>query len=287
MPCITPYIATNKPQYSGAYHIPVRCGTCPDCLAHRRREWLFRLEIELNRATSAYFVTYTYDEEHVPEDKDTGYYILHYPDMQKYWKRVRKAQPDANIKHITVGEYGTIGKRPHYHSIVLNADEDILYDKWTAGMRQIDTCETKSMMYVLKYTDKQLDPYHNIKKTHWDLTVPKPFRRMSQNLGESFVLNTDGSLNKMGRKILKQEVYTVCLDDGTKMPLPRYYVKLVHGDTRKYKPPQRTKNVQKQFIKQELRYYQGAEIYEEALQRGKARFARHNHKVKSKPRKEL
>lgn len=90
--------------------IPVPCGKCPNCVARRISHWSFRLMQEEKQSTSAYFITYTYDTQHVPISKN-GFMELRKKDMQDYLKRLRKSQWNKGnvtpLKYYLAGEYGT------------------------------------------------------------------------------------------------------------------------------------------------------------------------------------
>ena len=58
------------------------------------------------------FLTLTYDDEHLPKGEK-----LEKEEMQKFWKRLRKAT-GTKIRYYMAGEYGTEGGRPHYHACV-------------------------------------------------------------------------------------------------------------------------------------------------------------------------
>lgn len=106
--------------------VELPCGHCDGCRIARSREWANRCMMELEYHDSAYFLTLTYDEEHVPRhwyaDPSTGEALqslsLEKRDMQLFWKRLRKAFPDDKIRYFMCGEYGSTTFRPHYHAIV-------------------------------------------------------------------------------------------------------------------------------------------------------------------------
>lgn len=106
--------------------VEIPCGKCEGCRIARSREWANRCMMELEYHDSAYFLTLTYDEEHVPRhwyaDPETGEAMqslsLEKRHMQLFWKRLRKAFPDDHIRYFMCGEYGSTTFRPHYHAIV-------------------------------------------------------------------------------------------------------------------------------------------------------------------------
>lgn len=110
------------------------CGQCIGCRLQRSREWANRCMMELQDHDSAYFVTLTYDNAHVPRsyypDPDTGEacenLTLRPDDFTKFMKRLRKAFPDDHIRYFMAGEYGSKTWRPHYHAIIYGLHLDDL-----------------------------------------------------------------------------------------------------------------------------------------------------------------
>lgn len=148
------------------------CGKCNFCLQSKRMDWSFRLSQELKRASTAKFVTMTYDEPNLPwkdyvDDAGECHTVptLNKSDVQLYQKRLRKAhseaweednfpQPPPAVRYYTVGEYGTKTLRPHYHSILFNVHPKILSrlpDIWQKGNVQVGTVSPASIHYVTKY----------------------------------------------------------------------------------------------------------------------------------------
>ncbi len=61
------------------------------------------------------FVTYTYDDEHLPENG-----TLVKKDWQDFAKRHRKQR--GRFRYFMCGEYGEEGQRPHYHACIFGDD---------------------------------------------------------------------------------------------------------------------------------------------------------------------
>lgn len=91
----------------------VPCGKCSACLSQKRQAWSFRLQQEMKHSSSAYFVTLTYDDDHVPEK-------VQKEDVQKFLKRFRKSIHPFRIRYFAVAEYGERHGRPHYHILIFN-----------------------------------------------------------------------------------------------------------------------------------------------------------------------
>ncbi len=105
--------------------VEVPCGKCIGCRLEYSRQWANRLMLELQYNDSAYFVTLTYNDEHVPTSFYEGDFGDVYPsltlnkrDFQLFMKRLRKAFSNDEIRFYAAGEYGTNTMRPHYHAII-------------------------------------------------------------------------------------------------------------------------------------------------------------------------
>lgn len=116
--------------------VEIPCGKCIGCRLEYSRQWANRCMLELQYHDSAYFVTLTYDEEHIPisyyPDSETGEALpsqtLCKTDFQLFMKRLRKKFGE-NIRFFAAGEYGSTTFRPHYHAIIfgLKLDDLVLY----------------------------------------------------------------------------------------------------------------------------------------------------------------
>lgn len=93
------------------------------------------------------------------------YYTLYYDDFQKMLKRYRIKHPDTLKTFISVGEYGALTYRPHYHMLVVGLNESQINDlvsEWKYGEVYIDLCNNpkkpndpkKIASYVAKYCNK-------------------------------------------------------------------------------------------------------------------------------------
>lgn len=213
MPCRSPISLKEK-------KMNVPCGKCPECLESKRHSWVIRIMEELKASDFATFLTLTYDEDHVPKDKE-GNLILDKSELQRYLKRVRaemkvllKQMPTIkkNISYYAVGEYGTEGRRPHYHAILFNALNVVLDKQWRdkegnpIGTVQNDHVSEASISYVAKYL---INPNDEISG------VPS-FAIMSKGIGKDF-LSSSGTHHKRNMQGF------VLREGGYKSNLPRYY----------------------------------------------------------------
>lgn len=174
-----------KPVQLGPQSVP--CGKCNYCLQVKRMEWSFRLNQELKVSDTAHFLTLTYNESTVPykhvvnsDGSEDDVPSLHKRDVQLFTKRLRKEQSyhtDAVLRYYTVGEYGTLGNRPHYHSIMFNMVPETvakLPSIWGLGLTYIGSVTPASINYVTKYVINKNAAYSGL---------DPPFSLMSRRPG--------------------------------------------------------------------------------------------------------
>lgn len=71
----------------------VGCGRCYECQSLRRSEWAFRMQYEFKCNPNAYFLTLTYDDEHLTTetpDKYTALYTANRKDIQVFIRELRR-----------------------------------------------------------------------------------------------------------------------------------------------------------------------------------------------------
>lgn len=103
------------PIYVRGGYVP--CGKCPACLANRQKQWTFRLEAEKQACSFFFWLTLTYDDDHLPKSDD-GRAKVYKPDCRAFFEKIRKRFPYVKFKHFLVSEYGPDTIRPHYHTIL-------------------------------------------------------------------------------------------------------------------------------------------------------------------------
>ena len=114
--------------------VQLPCGGCVGCRLDYSRQWANRCMLELQYHDSAYFCTFTYDDDHVPRsyypDPETGEALpsltLDKRDFQLLMKRIRRRFEDDKIRFFACGEYGGKTYRPHYHAILFGLHLDDL-----------------------------------------------------------------------------------------------------------------------------------------------------------------
>lgn len=232
----------------------VPCGRCYNCKIRRLRCWLFRLRQEEKISTSAYFVTFTYSPKTIPITQN-GFMTLKIKDMQTYYKRLRNTyryksidqttgkkkwlyDKVPEIKHYTVGEYGTKGSRPHYHAIIFNAHEENIVQAWSKfgdeiGNVVLGTVTEASISYTLTYmiVKSQIEKRHSRDDRQKEKSI------MSKGIGKKYVTKEviEHYRNNLSKAYILEE-------DNTKIAMPKYYRNMIYNDDEKV---EQTKIIQK------------------------------------------
>lgn len=252
MQCITP-LTIRLNDSKGERSIPVPCGKCPACYKRRASQWSFRLMQQQKVSQSSYFITLTYDTDHVPITPNL-FLSLRYRDLQLYFKRVRKAHDqhakatntDApRIKYYAVGEYGAKSKRPHYHVLVFDCKLELMFEKndllylqmsmngktqfkakhWDHGMVTVGAVNIKSVGYCLKYMSK----VSQVGRFERDDRKPEK-ALMSKGLGANYL--TPQMIEYHRNDILKR---MYCMVEGKKVSMPRYYKNRIYNEQERNK----------------------------------------------------
>lgn len=186
MKCVSPISIKDPRQKRGSIRITVPCGRCGACKVNRRKDWSFRIRQEFKEASSAKFVTLTYDDENI-RIGDCGFPTLVKRDLQLFIKRVRwyQAKLDTEkIRYYAVGEYGSKTYRPHYHIILFNVCNvvmDCLLGIWRKGHIDVGEVTDASIHYVTKYH------VNYVKDDHVKYGREKEFALMSKGIGRNYL----------------------------------------------------------------------------------------------------
>lgn len=201
----------------------IPCRHCWACQLKYAAEWATRLTWESQYHKHKYYITLTYNEENLPiyakfkyispegeniiyENDGTWTGTLEPNDVTKFINTLRKYYERRGIKGIKYfycGEYGSEGKRPHYHMILFGAPLDLnqfysykldnkhhkmhwkskeLERWWGKGIVDVAEVEWNSCAYVARYCMKKIDN-NNDPKEYAAQGKIKEFIRMSRNPG--------------------------------------------------------------------------------------------------------
>jgi len=147
----------------------VPCGRCLGCLLARGRDWTVRCLHESRFHDFSWFVTLTYSDDQLHQY--LSHPSLNPPDMQRFFKRLRKA--GHKVRYLYCGEYGEQTERPHYHAIIFGLtftdlkpyttrNGNQLYTSakleaiWSHGNVVIGALTPETVAYTCGYTVKKL-----------------------------------------------------------------------------------------------------------------------------------
>lgn len=234
---------------NGTKFINIPCGQCIGCRLDYSREWANRLMIEAKTAKNAYFVTLTYDDMHLPIQKNvnkkTGEYFESYPLVKEHVKKFIKdlrnkyayEYQTQGIKYYIAGEYGDISGRPHYHMLLYNApikdltfykaspngilkNSEMLQKLWGKGYVVIADLCWETAAYTARYVMKKIKGKGS--KEHYN----------ENGLEPEFILSSKG-IGRDYYEINKEKIYKndeiIIMGKGRqpqKIKPPRYYDKL-------------------------------------------------------------
>lgn len=220
---------------AGLPELKLPCGKCSECIHDYYSYWATRGYYELLNWKSSYFITFTYDNDHLPGNRS-----LNKKELQKFIKRVKMAYGSSKenpIRQIYCGEYGERNFRPHYHVILFNISFDDLVETratdqghicynspklsslWKNGLIEISEATPATIAYLFKYILKKKT--RKEKKTplvitdHEGLTweVEHEFIEASRNPGIGAHLRNSPSIRKGFLSV-----------DGVPKALPKYFL---------------------------------------------------------------
>lgn len=172
MSCSRPLFSNKILTHTGL-PAPIPCRSCECCRMDKTNEWISRCEYEQGLHNSASFVTFTYDDEHLPFANDTSLRpTLDYMHFHKYIDSIKHrakklfdkypnkySHCDKNFKYIASAEYGDKFERPHYHCVFFGLDpfecDTFLKRSWSYGSIQVDPVKPGAFSYIVKYIQKQ------------------------------------------------------------------------------------------------------------------------------------
>lgn len=160
MRCVETRYVRSKPKLDDSLPssewLEVPCGRCYACRMNRTDMWIDRIEMEMRcHSEPPYFLTLTYDNEHVPIS-ESGVLSLSLRDIQQFFKRLRYHLSGCRIRYIYVGEYGGRTARPHYHAIIFGlprsfSSQDLLERIWGLGHVRLSSVNSNRIAYVAAF----------------------------------------------------------------------------------------------------------------------------------------
>lgn len=192
-------IATSCSMYTGFdlnYFVDkiqqVPCGSCEECRIKRSKEWAQRIILESQEYEHNWFLTLTYDDDHLINnveysvsrlDGELGYVpFLNKDDFTSFKKRLLSRMRDnygyTGIRFFECGEYGSKNGRPHFHAIFFNLPlpdlelvrtvdmnglsysyyrSKLVEECWCKGFVMIGEVSWESASYVARYVVKKFN----------------------------------------------------------------------------------------------------------------------------------
>lgn len=242
----------------------IPCGQCIGCRLEYSKNWATRCVLEAKETPNNYFITLTYDDEHLPIPKyminqETGEIInnpgtwtgcLEPEHMTKFIKDLRRYykyhENHDGIRFFYCGEYGEQLQRPHYHAILFNLPlkkEDLKYkftndeyqpiyecEKlqkiWGRGLIVIGEVSFSSCAYVARYVTKKKNG-HKAKEEYLNNGQIPEFVRMSRKPGIARNYYEENKADLYKTDIIYQ---STCKGNILKVKPPKYYDKLYDLD---------------------------------------------------------
>lgn len=187
----------------------------------------------------AWFVTLTYDDEHLPR-----YGSLDPSDFTAFVKAVRKGE--KTLSYFGCGEYGDQASRPHYHALLFGPEfrdrcalsgrpgptvweSETLSSYWKRGICELSSVTFGSASYVAGYVRKKVlvqeNPNYYLRvddETGELVDVVPEFARMSRRpaIGRRWI-------EKHWREVYAHDRVVM---DGVEQKPPRYYDKWMETD---------------------------------------------------------
>lgn len=188
----------NTPGYETAL---IPCGRCLECRLEYSRQWANRCMLEASVHPDNWFITLTYDDEHLPLNSK-GFPTLNKDEISIFIKNLRRYF-DYHFKHNNIrffgcGEYGETTARPHYHVLIFNLPlmdlnymftknnnayfESLIVNKiWDKGFAVISDVSWDTCAYTARYVVKKAKG--ETASVYSELDIVPEYVRMSRDPG--------------------------------------------------------------------------------------------------------
>ena len=237
--------------------IQLPCGQCIGCKTIRSLSWALRCTHEMSLHDRNCFITLTYDDKHLPQN-----YSLDDPSLRKvgkspfqlFIKRFRKSISPIKIRYFMCGEYGDDSWRPHYHAIIFGYDfpdkirvqstdvanpyfiSPLLSKLWPMGFHIIAEANFDTAAYVARYCLKKITGENAV--SHYYRSIVDGFNpytgefdswREVELVPEYATMSRRPAIGKGWYEKFKMDCYPsdYLIVDGRKVPIPKYYDKLL------------------------------------------------------------
>lgn len=178
--------------------------------------------LEYSTHAVSWWVTLTYDEDHLP----FGPSLV--PRHLTLWlKRIRKAAEPFELRYFAVGEYGDETQRPHYHAAVFGRVEPRELERcWENGHVQVRPITKERLQYLAGYVVKKWTKEDEFNREKLALRHPE-FARMSRRpgIGGRAVADFAGALTSRNGSVVVGRSFDVpssYRQHGAMWPFGRY-----------------------------------------------------------------
>lgn len=158
MKCTNPYFNHIANAFYG-------CGQCWQCRENKKRDWVIRMLLEAASHEYNCFVTLTHSDETLPHVCTCKNCSGFHPDgtlvpriLNNFHRNLRRKMHarGRSIRWFSVGEYGDLTFRAHYHSILFGVsehqiDQDIIKSCWPHGNVEVHEFNEHTASYVAGY----------------------------------------------------------------------------------------------------------------------------------------
>lgn len=218
MACFSPltaYRTADGPMTFSAHEgvagrrLQLRCGQCIGCRSDDARDWMHRIMHEASLHERNAFVTVTFDDDHLAEDRSLD---PRGPDS-RISKFVRKVQRHARkhgraARYYHVAEYGEKYLRPHHHVIFFGEnfqDDRRLFDTndqgdpywrsptldrlWEEGLAIIAPVTEETAAYCARYCMKKRHPSTSVDpkvRAQQEALWKERYTRIDKDTGETW-----------------------------------------------------------------------------------------------------
>lgn len=247
------YVNTHPDIIQFGLPVLIPCGECVGCRLQKSRDWANRCMLELSDHKSAFFLTLTYDDNHLFDKNGNPWDNNPYcePSVLKDHVRqfIRKLRDNGqNIRYFACGEYGDNTLRPHYHIIVFGLEipdlkfykksglNDIYYTSeyinsfWCSNIKSdpepygyviIGQVTWETCAYTARYCMKKINGT-KIWELYKSLNINPEFVLMSTHPGIAH-----SYLDRAGPGILESSSIPISTKNGgRKIGVPRYFKRL-------------------------------------------------------------
>lgn len=228
--------------------IQVPCGKCIGCRMDYSRSWADRMTYHvIGKEDCSYFLTLTYDDEHLFElDHSDNYdlYSVNMDHVSAFIKKLRNKFRDDQLDYYYSAEYGDNNFRPHYHMILYNlVITDLVFWKfndngdpiyissiidslWSKGFVTISKFSWRGAAYTASYVEKKRDGRKLCEYTAVGLEPEKCRMSRRPGIAYDYYMDHASDLWQNAGLAVSRDV-----NSSGKLGLPRYFRKLAeeHG----------------------------------------------------------